>query len=169
MDLKTHIAGLSDREQVGLGVKFARLALPIWEEYASQHSLEYIDSVVGMFHQVEADLLARSLDAIEKHLEEGEMPDVRAGELETIRGCRKEFLDPVVSLQDDDWELPYAVERAFYSVYNLLRKVLGEMDSLFGEPLTYVIVNQAVDALLKSKRMNREEIRQILFHRSDEE
>ena len=148
MSLQNQLAALPLDQQIRVALHFARLALPIWEKYAATPSqLEYVDSVVGMSHVVDPELLRKSLTAVEHEA----LP-------EKINALHKLFLDPVVSLQDWDWELPYAVERIFYAVYNLLKAVMGEEKSMLGESLTYVSVNQAVDALLKAKVLDREGI-----------
>jgi hypothetical protein len=67
-----------------------------------------------------------------------------------------------VALQDEDWNLPEAVLKTFYSVYNLLGGVAGKETSLFGENIFYVSINQSIDALLVAKLLPIEDIRHIL-------
>lgn len=156
MSLKTHIAALPENHQLQLALRFARLALPIWSRYTVGNKLEYTDTVVGLEHKVDPELLARSLNAVESWMADPQ------GEAPNLATLHKEFADPVVSLQDGDWELPYSVERTFYAVYNLLEKLNGREKSLQGEPFSFVIVNQATDALFTTKTMTDVQFREYL-------
>ena len=74
----------------------------------------------------------------------------------------QKFLEPVTALQDQDWTLPYEVERVFYSVHNLLAAVLGKAETVSNESRIYVSVNQAIDALETSKTLSFDEINALL-------
>ena len=65
-------------------------------------------------------------------------------------------------MQDCDWELPDEVFKTFYSVHNLLDSLVGKKQTVFGESTIYVSINQAIDAIEKSKTLTLEEINAIL-------
>ncbi len=161
MPLHEFIAGLSSTKQGQLALHFCRLALPVWEEYAAYHSLEYRDSVVGLDHTVKERILEDALVAVEAFTKKNAVQQFFAGK-ESLMKVRSAFDDPITALQDLDWELPYAVERIFYAVYNLLNWLIGKEKSPFGESVIYVAINQAADAFLESKRMTVEEINEAL-------
>ena len=156
MSLKEFIELLDEQRQYKLAIGLLEKALPVWDNYAGSNKLEYIDSVVGMYHLVEEDILSRTLAVIKSELAN---PRTRLRQIEELR---EEFSDPIVALQDLDWELPYPVEKTFYAVQNLLDKLSGEDITVFGEPLIYVVISQVVDSLIEAKIMTNEEIRDFM-------
>lgn len=75
----------------------------------------------------------------------------------------RQFRDPIVALQDLDWELPNEVERTFYAVHNLLDSLLGKEKTVVNEATIYVTINQAIEALESSNLLTEKEIREILY------
>jgi hypothetical protein len=75
----------------------------------------------------------------------------------------RQFSDPILALQDLDWELPYEVERTFYAVHNLLDSVLGKEKTVFNGTTIYVTINQAIDAIESSKLLSETEIKEMLY------
>jgi len=147
---KTHeslmdfVNGLDEEHQYALALALVEKALPLWEDYSSKNSMEYFDSVVGMHHVINKDMVPRTLELVKKELAN------RNSQLNDLRLLKKEFVEPLVALQDSDWELPNAVQRTFYAASNLVEKVLGESTTPFDEPLIYVVINQAFDALISA-------------------
>lgn len=74
----------------------------------------------------------------------------------------KDFSDPVTALQDDDWELPCAVEKIFYSAYNLLNAIIFGDENTNGESSYYISANMAIDVIDSEKFITEEEIKSIL-------
>lgn len=162
MNLDEHIASLPSAQQWVIAYQMARAALPIWEAFAVDGELHYIDSVVGMSHTVAPDLLARALAAAEElvHMPERDMRAHAGGRMKEFQA---EFLDPIVALQDMDWELPSPVQRCFYAVSNLVEVLSGQERSTFGEAMRYVVVNQALDAIHQARLLSDAEIHAILY------
>ncbi|HEV7424358.1 MAG TPA: hypothetical protein VGO21_04175, partial [Candidatus Paceibacterota bacterium] len=75
---------------------------------------------------------------------------------------RRQFDDPIVALQDTDWQLPDEVQKTFYAVYNLIDTLLVKEKTVFDESTIYVSINQAADALETSKTLTFYDINQIL-------
>lgn len=161
MTLESYTASLPRYKQFKVAVKLARLALPLWEKYANTNSLSYIDSVVGMSHTVDKQLLKNSIDGVEAYIESGYLKKLIDGKNE-IAKFQNDFVDPIVALQDMDWELPEEVKKVFYSVYNLLEAAMGADQTIFDESTIYVSINQAADALASSKMMTFDEINTLL-------
>lgn len=155
MTLQKHIDSLPKDKQFDLAIRLTKLALPIWDNYADKNELTYRDTVVGMTHTVERKLLSKTLDVVEDFLHLNKS-DRKLSEL------RRQYDDPVVSLQDCDWELPDDVRKTFYSVYNLLDTLLGKERNAFGDLTIYVAINQAADALEESKMLTVDDINKIL-------
>ncbi len=134
-----------------------RLTLPIWNEYVSknQKGLAYHDSVVGLAHTVDKNLLLDTLTEVEA--------DTSPEQKTNFNMLSEKFLDPIVSLQDGDWELPDAVLKTFYSAYNVLNACMGMEDTVFGERTLYVAINQAIDALTTHKIMTFDEVNNLLY------
>lgn len=150
MTLEAYILSLDEGRRLAAAVHFCALALPIWETYSEGNALRYVDTVVGMQHFVDPGLLQQVLDLARGRPEPG-LAALEAG-----------FLDPIVALQDDDWDLPEEVRLTFYAHYNLLEHLAGRHVSMFGEASLYVAVNQAADALDKASRMDFARMRQEL-------
>jgi hypothetical protein len=138
------VNGLDEERQYTLALLLVEKALPLWEEHASKNALEYFDSVVGMHHVINKDIVARALDTVKKELAK------RNSQLNELAALKKEFMEPLVALQDSDWELPYPVQHTLYAASNLVKKITGESITPFDEPLIYVVINQAFDALISA-------------------
>jgi hypothetical protein len=162
MTLEEHLATLPSAQQWRIAWQMAAAALPIWEHYARTAKLQYFDGVVGMSHTVAPDLLARAVAEVGQLIQKPAFEEVphASGRL---RGLQAEFLDPIVALQDMDWELPRAVQCCFYAVSNLVDAAAGEARSPFGESMRYVVVNQAIDAIEQAATLTETEIRAILY------
>jgi hypothetical protein len=156
MDLKEYCHSITTEKLFGLAIKVCEAALPIWWEYSANNELTYRDTVVGLRHEVDSNLLQNSVSFCK-----GEIFESAAGNPILIKLLEK-FSDPIVALQDSDWELPYPVERVFYAVYNLLDGLRNRV-SYENELVHYVSVNQAVDAPTEGGLMSFEEIKEIIY------
>lgn len=161
MDLKEYCETLSENKRFELATKICGKTLPIWEDYCNNYSLSYTDSVVGMHHEVRQQLLFDSVAFCENILR---LPFYNKSEidLKTLNSLLEEFSDPIVAMQDSDWELSYAAERTFFAVYNLLYGLKADQ-SKFSESFHYVSINQAGDAINESGLMSMEEIAKIIY------
>jgi hypothetical protein len=156
MTLKELISILDESSQYDLALTLTNKTLTIWDSYSNSNKLEYVDTVVGMHHKVENDILSRTLSTIKQEILNPKT------QLKKIEQLREEFSDPIVAMQDLDWELPAPVKLAFYATRNLLDKINGEEITVFDEPLIYVVINQAIDALSQAKVMSDSEINELL-------
>lgn len=154
--------GLPADRQLTIATHFCRLGLPIWDEFASNADARaYHDGVVGMHHVISETLLARALAVAQAALHHSSDMSNPAS-TDAIGILLHEFIEPIVALQDDDWELPDAVKLIFYAHSNLIEHLSGNKVFLGGESALYVAVNQAIDALETSGRMTMEQIRSEL-------
>jgi hypothetical protein len=160
MTLQEYIEGISKNKQFRIALKLTKQALPILDRYASKHKLTYRDSIVGLIHQVDKNLLRDTIDAIDAVLNSSNSEEKTKNEDIFADLCKK-FDDPIVALQDLDWELPKEVEKIFYSVYNLTEFMNGNEQTVFEESTIYVAINQAADALITNKLMSFHEIIQL--------
>ena len=157
MTLKEFIESLEEQKQYKLALILTERALCIWNNYTELNKPEYRDSVVGMYHAVRKDILFRTLETIKKELANPKT------QREHIDRLREEFSDPIVAMQDLDWELPYPVERIFYAIRNFLDKLNGQDTTVFGEPQIYTVINQAIDALETAEILTEAEIKALLM------
>ena len=162
MTLQKFIDNLSEDKQFQVAIKLTKLTLPIWDKYADEKGLTYVDTVVGMTHSVDKYLLIKSIEAVEKYLTLALIYKVTDRKNQIIE-LRRQFDDPIVALQDLDWELPDEILKTFYAVYNLVDSVLGKGKTVVGESTIYVSINQASDALEISKVLTFDEINKILY------
>ena len=160
MTLQEYIDSLPKDKQLVIAIQFVKLALPIWTNYADKNTLIYRDTVVGMMHTVDKQILQKSIESIETFLDINKIK-VLDNESKLIE-LSKQFDDPIVALQDSDWELPYEVRVIFYAVYNLIHFALGKEKTIFNESTICVSINQAVDALETSKIMTFDELNKTL-------
>lgn len=153
--LKEHINSLPADQQFKLAVKLIRLTLPIWYTCSDKNKLAYIDAVAGLPHSVDRRLLSVTADYIEKRLPYRTTDD-------TFFQLHSQFTDPIVALQDEDWELPGEVCKLFYAVHNLAEAFMDKTQTTFGDLTIYVSINQALDALTTSGQMPVEQLNAIL-------
>jgi hypothetical protein len=152
MTLEEYCKSLPKDELFTLAITLCEKALPIWTSYASLNKLTYTDTVVGMLHEVKSDLLDDTISYCQSN----------SFEKNQLNSLLNEFTDPIVALQDSDWELPSPVEKIFYAVYNLLCGIQKPI-TVFDESTLYVSANQAVNALDESGLMSFEQIRMIIY------
>lgn len=156
MALKEYIETLSEDKRIDLAIELLELGLPIWNEYSSKkQKLEYVDTVVGMAHSVDREIINRVLDTSKRWKNKG----VISKDLEQLN---VDFDDPIVALQDLDWEIPENIQLIFYSAYNLVGKMNGETKTLFGDEQLYLVINQIVDGLTKSGNFSFDQINSII-------
>jgi hypothetical protein len=159
MTLQKYTDSLSKEKQFNLAIKLTKLALPIWEHYVGYKKHRYRDSVVGLKHSVNRELLKDSIESAEFFFNS----DHQNSELrEKLLLLYAQFEDPVIAIQDDDWKLPDNVLNTFYSVYNLLEAMLVIDRSTLDDSAISVSINQAIDALESSKTLTSDEINGIL-------
>ena len=162
MTLEEHIENLPKDKQFDIAIRLIKLSLPIWDKYADKNELTYRDTVVGLHHSVDRALLKNTIDAVEKYISTNMISKVVIKNTDLL-SLSRQFSDPIVALQDIDWELPNEGEKTFYAVHNLLDAALGKEMTTFNESTIYVTINQAIDALDSSKTMTEEEIRKVLY------
>ena len=162
MTLEEHIENLQKDMQFDIAIRLTKLSLPIWDKYADKNELTYRDTVVGLHHSVDRALLKNTIDAVEKYISTNMINKVIIKNTDLL-SLSRQFSDPIVALQDIDWELPNEVEKTFYAVHNLLDAALGKEMTAFNESTIYVTINQAIDALNNSKTLTEEEIRKVLY------
>ena len=107
-------------------------AVAAWQRYlAAEGELSYTDSVIGMFHTVEARLPADAWVCV--------FGRPRTGSLKEIE---YRYREPTVALQDGDLELPDPIYYGYCAVYNAFLKYA------VGRPIDdWLIVNQALSVL----------------------
>jgi hypothetical protein len=162
MTLEEHIENLPKDKQFDIAIRLTKLSLPIWDKYAGKNELTYRDTVVGLHHFLDRVILKNTIDAVEKYISTNMISKVIIKNTDLL-SLSRQFSDPIVALQDIDWELPNEVEKTFYAVHNLLDAALGKEMTAFNESTIYVTINQAIDALDSSKTMTEEEIRKVLY------
>lgn len=133
-DLRAAFEALDGPRRRTVQLALCRHALGVWEAYLRRHGpVEYVDSVVGLYHTVDSALPRDALTS------------VKAGE--DTAGVSQRYLEPIAALQDDDLELPGHIELAYYAIYNLYRRAVEgiAIDD-------WLIVNQALSAEEDSAR-----------------
>jgi hypothetical protein len=127
-DLRATFEPLDGLRRRTVQLALCRHALGVWEAYVRRHGpVEYVDSVVGLYHTVDSALPRDALASVEAGADRG--------------GVAQRYLEPLAPLQDDDLELPGHIELAYYSIYNLYRSAVE--DAAIDD---WLIVNQALAA-----------------------
>jgi len=103
--------------------------LGVWTAYSAEHApIQYIDSVVGMRHEVDARL---PHDALRSAQAGADLAEVQ-----------QRYREPIAAMQDDDLGFPDPVAFAYYSIHNCFRR------HALGEQLDpWLIVNQALASI----------------------
>ncbi len=156
MDLNEYIEILPEKKAINLSIKLLEILLPEWEKFAKKpQNLSYFDTVVGLQHKVDKKIIHKTILISKNWLKNSNSKLELEKLLET-------YVEPIVALQDEDWIIPQNIKLIFYSAYNLMCKLNGETKTIFGENQTYLTVNQAIDAILKSKILSEYQIFEIL-------
>lgn len=126
---------LSSDDRLSALVVACEPALVVWLTYALRTRLAYTDTVVGLRHLVDVELPARALDDVRRR---HDAPDAAA--------TQHAYVEPIVALQDEDWELPSErLEHAYYAIYNLHRLTFEPDDTI----TPGLVLNQAISATLR--------------------
>lgn len=127
-DLRAAFDALDLTRRRAVQLVLCRHALAIWEAFLRRYGpVEYVDSVVGLYHCVDSTLPRDALASVEA--------------CKDSSNVSHRYLEPVTALQDDDLELPDHVEFAYYAIYNLYRS------AVVGAAIEdWLIVNQALSA-----------------------
>lgn len=160
MDLLQKVENLEEEKQIRLAVSLLKLCIPIWDQFNSS-SVQYVDSVVGMTHAVSKYLMEETIILAEKSLKCNTGTEFKKIEVK-LKSKKSEFLELIVSLSDKDLELPEQIALILNSASNLVNKLLGENLSIQKEPMIYLSINQSIDVLLKSNKMNIEDINSLM-------
>lgn len=112
MTLEKYIENLPKEKQYQIAIRLARLGRPIWDEYAKKNELTYRVTVVGLQHSVDKKILANTITVVEKYISTNWL-NKKIIKYSTFLPLYGEFSDPVIALQDLDWELLKEVERIF--------------------------------------------------------
>lgn len=155
MSLKEYLSTIEENRQYELAVSLLKTGLPIWTEYTNKFKkLDYVDTVVGMYHKVEKDIIERTIK-----IANDEISGLKSGKLNQLK---HEYLEPVVALQDLDWELPESVLLIFYSAKNLIESMSGDKKAWNDETTLYISINQSIDAITRENLMKVEEVKKLL-------
>jgi len=101
-------------------------ALSKWNIFVqTKETINYIDSVVGIRHEVDRRLPNDALESAKSQKD--------------LAGVEERYREPIVALQDDDFELPDNIEFAYYAIYNVFRKYVLNQEIDNG-----LIINQAL-------------------------
>ncbi len=73
-----------------------------------------------------------------------------------------EITEPIVALQDGDFEIPLNVELILLSAFNLNEYLNGKKKRCLKENTVYISINQSIDSITKSGNLNFDEINKIL-------
>ena len=128
-DIKTIFCALSPKTKKDFHLAACQYSLGQWDKFWKNNDVDmsYVDSVVGMRHEVDFEQLLNAYLAVKNgHYDE-----------KIYQG----FLEPITALQDMDWELPDDVQMAYYSIYNLYRKY-GRREKIDD----WLIINQALSS-----------------------
>jgi len=156
MGLKEFTVTLNEEKRFELSIKLIKLGLPIWNEYAiKKKRLEYVDTVVGMHHKVDRKIITRVLETADNLKKKKSIQN-------ELQKLKDDFNDPIVALQDLDWKIPKHIELIFYSAYNLTEKMNGKSKTSFGDEQLYLVINQICNGLSTSKKINFNQINEIL-------
>ncbi len=166
MPLTELVNSLPKKSQIELAIELIEIGLPIWERYNSENPIEYNDSVVGMHHKIDKNLIAKSIKLLKKINGRNNFLTDKINGIK-IKSLHDEIREPVVARKDDDFEIPSEVELILYSTSNLIEYAMGKTYSLLNENLAYVSINQSIDAITKSKILTFDEIKNILENKKN--
>lgn len=161
MSLTDLINSLDKKIQIELAIELIEIGLPIWKKYNSENSIEYTDSVVGMYHKIDKYLIEKSIVLLKKINGRNNFLTYKINQLK-IKSLYNELREPVVAREDYDFEIPKNVELILFSTSNLVEYVISKTQNSGNENLAYISINQSIDAISESGILNSDEIKEIL-------
>ena len=161
MTLSKFIHSLEEKNQIKLAIEFIEIGLPVWTEFTSKNKIEYNDSVVGMYHKVNKNLISKSLGIFKNYIKNNGLILNKINRIQ-LKLLLKEYLEPRVALIDEDFGLPKNVELMFLSAYYLTEFLIGEKQSGWDGNNTYVSINYSIDSITDSGIKTDLEIKSIL-------
>ena len=166
MTLSEFVNSLEKKNQIELGIELIEIGLPIWENYNAKNRIEYTDSVVGMYHKIDKELIEKSIKLLKKVNGKNNFLTEKINGIK-IKSLYDEIREPVVAREDDDYEIPKEVELILYSTSNLIDFVMGRKTNSSNENLAYVSINQSIDAITQSGLLNFDEIKTIIGNKKN--
>src|SRR5688572_7266621 len=157
MTLQEFCNTLPKDRQIKLAINLTKQALPIWDKYADNNILSYRDTVVGLSHTVPKQLLSDTINEIENRFATQKFLRIIKDNSKLLK-LYSYFDDPIVALQDSDWELPEQVKKTFYSVYNLIGSIIYKNITAIDESRLYVSINQVIDAIKTADILSENQI-----------
>lgn len=119
---------LTAEEKRKVHIYLCERALVKWDEYVFlKGEIKYTESVTGTKQVVDRNLPSDALESVKQNLD--------------TSNVEKRYLEPIVSLQDEDLNFPEQILFTYYSIYNVFRKYICG-DSIDD----WLIVNQALSA-----------------------
>ncbi len=161
MPLTELVNSFEKKNQIELAIELIEIGLPIWKKHNSEKQIEYTDSVVGMYHKINKNLIEKSIKLLKKINGKNSFLTDKMNGIK-IKSLHDEIREPVVAREDDDFEIPTEVELILYSTSNLIEYVMGKKANSLNENLAYISINQSIDAITKSGILSFEEIEIIL-------
>ncbi|MEP5338291.1 MAG: SMI1/KNR4 family protein [Algibacter sp.] len=155
------IHNLDEKDQIKLAIELIEIGLPVWTEYASVNKIDYNDSVVGMYHKVNKNLISKSIKIFKNCSKNNGLILKKYNEIR-LKLLLKEYLEPRVALIDEDFGLPKNVELIFLSAYYLTEFLTGKKQSGLDGNNTYVSIRYSIDSITDDGIKTELEIKNIL-------
>ena len=161
MDLPEFIDSLNEKNQIKLATELIEIGVPTWDKYVSKTPIEYTDSAVGMEHKIDNKLISKVLKLAIKI---NDRPKIISKLIyrNRLQKLYNEIREPIVALQDDDFEIPLKVELILLSAYNLIEFLNGKKISFTKENVIYISINQSIDSITQSGILNFDDTREIM-------
>ena len=149
---------LNNFDQLHLALALADKAMPVWEKYISAEDITYRDAMAQPFIKVNSALLKNSIGEIYAAARHSIPPEDHKG----IYICYKDFIGPVLAMQDGNWFPPYPVKKIFLAVYYLLKFITDQNNPSTPKNMLSIAINQLLDCIDVSKICTREELLDFL-------
>lgn len=148
-----------------LAIELLEHAIPIWTGFTG-HPIQYTDSVVGIDHQIDSNLIPLAIDRLKKLAKRADF-DAKTVLTQELQKLYDEIREPVVASEDTDLELPPHVEFVLYSVSNLLEFVTQSTSKNMNEELIYISISQAIAAIMRADILTDSELNAIIYSAND--
>ena len=147
--------------QLTIAIKLINLGIPVWDEYYKTNKIEYIDSVVGLYHKTKKSLPSRIINTSRKLLKEKNKLRIFYYKFK-IRRLYKEILEPSVALIDDDFTLPENVYSFFKGVYYLNDSLVKLNKSEQYQTSLELSIKNSIETLIEANLKSKEEIENFI-------
>ncbi|RYY54328.1 MAG: hypothetical protein EOO09_14725 [Chitinophagaceae bacterium] len=143
--------------QLVLAFHLCNLTIPVWNRYTGGHHPAWRNSTSSPWFRLDPHILERA------HTAAGAIArDNEVNARQEVESVFRDFIEPVIALQDGAWPAGYPVKKCFLATYNLLKGILEKQDARASAAAFSLSITQSLDCLELSGLYTTEGLQDLL-------